>query len=63
MVEYSKNNAPNVSPQEHFSKMDPQEYGGLRQGSIALIHSAPTEERLMIINVGSASLAGDQCPG
>jgi hypothetical protein len=45
MVDYSKNNAPNVSPQEAFFQNDPQECGGPRQGSIALIHSAPTEER------------------
>jgi hypothetical protein len=28
-----------------FFEIDPQEYGALRQGNIALIHSAPTGER------------------
>jgi hypothetical protein len=41
-----KDQAPHASPRGAFSKVDPQECGGLRQGNIALIHSAPTGERL-----------------
>jgi len=40
-----KDQAPHASPRGAFSKNDPQECGGLRQGNIALIHSAPTGEK------------------
>src|SRR6184192_3720689 len=40
-----KDQAPHASPRGAFSEVDPHEYGGLRQGNIALIHSAPTGER------------------
>ena|SRR5437762_5651188 len=39
-----KDQAPHASPRGAFSEVDPHEYGGLRQGNIALIHSAPTGE-------------------
>jgi hypothetical protein len=38
-----KTEAPHASPRTAFQN-DPQECGALRQGNIALIHSAPTEE-------------------
>src|SRR5437667_10591672 len=40
-----KDQAPHASPRGAFCEVDPQECGGLRQGNIALIHSAPTGER------------------
>jgi hypothetical protein len=40
-----KEEAPHASPRTAPSN-DPQECGALRQGGIALIHSAPTGEKI-----------------
>src|ERR1700737_1160137 len=40
-----KEEAPHASPRT-ASQNDPQECGALRQGNIALIHSAPTGEKI-----------------
>src|SRR5215216_280928 len=37
-----KDQAPHALPRGAFFRIDPQDRGGLRQGNIALIHSAPT---------------------
>src|SRR4051812_23265107 len=37
-----------------FFEIDPQECGGLRQGNIALIHSAPTGERSQAVIASEA---------
>src|SRR6202011_2132420 len=43
-----KAEAPHASPRT-ASRDDPQECGALRQGNIALIHSAPTGESAFIV--------------
>jgi hypothetical protein len=43
-----KAEAPHASPRT-ASRDDPQECGGLRQGNIALIHSAPTGENGLLL--------------
>ncbi|MBW8903746.1 MAG: hypothetical protein JF566_07370 [Bradyrhizobium sp.] len=37
-----KDQAPHALPHGAFFRIDPQDRGALRQGNIALIHSAPT---------------------
>jgi len=39
-----KDQAPHALPHGAFFRIDPQDRGALRQGNIALIHSAPTED-------------------
>jgi len=44
-VAAEKSSAARVYRAALFFEVDPQECGGLRQGDIALIHSAPTGEK------------------
>jgi hypothetical protein len=41
-----KDQAPHALPRGAFFRIDPQDRGALRQGNIALIHSAPTGETI-----------------
>src|SRR3954447_26504885 len=40
-----KDQAPHALPHGAFFRIDPQDRGALRQGNIALIHSAPTGDK------------------
>jgi hypothetical protein len=48
-----KDQAPHALPHGAFFRKDPQDRGALRQGNIALIHSAPTGDE------GDPSFRGD----
>jgi hypothetical protein len=60
-----KDQAPHALPHGAFFRIDPQDRRALRQGNIALIHSAPTGD------ADTPSFRGDaqhraicnQCPG
>jgi len=49
-----KDQAPHALPRGAFFRIDPQDRGPLRQGNIALIHSAPT---------GDEAILFPSCPG
>src|SRR5204863_4437653 len=52
-----KEEAPHAFPRT-ASQHDPQECAALRQANIALIHSAPTGERLILLPQQNSSYAG-----
>src|SRR5213080_2009910 len=52
-----KEEAPHAFPRT-ASQHDPQECAALRQANIALIHSAPTGERLILVPQQNSSYAG-----
>src|ERR1700738_4778515 len=56
-----KEEAPTLRRAPHPSN-DPQECGALRQGDIALIHSAPTGEKILVVKMRACAAANHEAP-
>jgi hypothetical protein len=54
-----KEEAPTLRHAPHPSN-DPQECGALRQGDIALIHSAPTGEKIFVVKMRACAAANHE---